>query len=343
MNAILSPESVERAVREARAGLTPVMRGILERVDKSLELGRPPLYQLSVAEARVAYDAGASVLDLLPAPLAVAEWVSLGSTGLRAKRYSAEPLHRLRPTLLFFHGGGFTIGSVASHDGLCRQLALLSGAMVLSVDYRLAPEHRFPAAQNDAWAALTWLAERGESIGADVTRLAVGGDSAGGTLAAVCALMARDAGLPLSLQLLFYPGTDARDATDVRDPENSGHASRRRFAHGLLLDQAHIDWFFTQVDPQRQHRADWRFSPLLATDHAGVAPAWVGLAEFDPLVDEGLAYADTLRMAGVPVGLEIYRGVVHDFIKMGRVLPQARHAHADAAGALVAAFGKLNA
>lgn len=327
------------------------MRGILERVDKSLELGRPPLYQLPVAEARVAYEAGASVLDLLPAPLALADWVTLGGRAtdgaspgptLQAKRYSTRPLAELRaapqPTLLFFHGGGFTIGSVASHDGLCRQLALLSGAVVLSLEYRLAPEHPFPAAQDDAWAALAWLADHGASIGADVTRLAVGGDSAGGTLAAVCALKARDAGLALALQLLFYPGTDARDARDVRDPEHSGHASRRRFAHGLLLDQAHIDWFFDQVDPQRQHRADWRFSPLLAADHAGLAPAWVGLAEFDPLVDEGLAYADALRMAGVPVTLEIYRGVVHDFIKMGRALPEARQAQAHAAQALRAAF-----
>lgn len=319
-------------VSEARAGLTPVMRSILERVDKSLALGRPHLYQLPVAEARAAYDAGASVLDLPPAPLAVAEWVSLGPTGLKAMRYSAKPLERPQPTLLFFHGGGFTIGSVASHDSLCRQLATLSGAMVLSLEYRLAPEHPFPFAQNDAWAALSWLAKHGASLGVDSKRLAVGGDSAGGTLAAVCALKARDAGLPLALQLLFYPGADARDASV------SGHRSRTQFGQHLLLEQAHIDWFFNQVDPEHQHRADWRFSPLLAADHGGVAPAWVGLAECDPLVDEGLAYADALRMAGVPVGLEIYRGVVHDFIKMGRVLPQARQAHAAAAEALRSAW-----
>lgn len=314
------------------------MRGILERVDKSMALGRPPLHALPVAEARAAYEAGASVLDLPPVPLPVADWVSLGGNsseggragpGLRAMRYSAQPLGAPQPALVFFHGGGFTIGSVASHDSLCRQLALLSGALVLSVDYRLAPEHAFPTAQQDAWAALAWLAEHGAGLGIDPARLAVGGDSAGGTLAAVCALKARSVGLPLALQLLFYPGTEAAG----RLP------SRQRFGQGLLLEQAHIDWFFDQVDPERQHRDDWRLSPLLAADHEGLAPAWVGLAEFDPLVDEGLAYADTLRMAGVPVALEIYRGVVHDFIKMGRALPEARQAHADAAAALRGALG----
>jgi acetyl esterase len=308
------------------------MRSILERVDKSIALGRPPLHALPVVEARRAYEAGASVLDLPPAPLAMADRVRLGRTGLSAQRYSAMPVHSPQPTLLFFHGGGFTIGSTATHDSLCRQLALKSGALVLSLEYRLAPEHPFPAAQDDAWGALTWLSGHGTQLGVDPGRLAVGGDSAGGTLAAVCALKARDEGVPLALQLLFHPGVDARDA------RLGGHASRERLARGLLLDRAHIDWFFSQVDPMHQHRGDWRFSPLLASDHSGLAPAWVGLAEFDPLVDEGVAYADALRMAGVPVALEIYRGVVHDFIKMGRVLPEARQAHADAARALKQAF-----
>jgi acetyl esterase len=153
--------------------------------------------------------------------------------------------------------------------------------------------------------------------------MAVGGDSAGGTLAAVCAILARDAGLPLALQLLFYPGCAARQESP----------SHERFGHGLVLEQRHIEWFFTQYIDDEQ-REDWRFAPLNAPDVDGVAPAWFGLAECDPLVDDGLAYADKLRAAGVAVDLEIYRGVTHEFIKMGRAIPEARQAHADAARAL---------
>jgi acetyl esterase len=183
---------------------------------------------------------------------------------------------------------------------------------VLSLDYRLAPEHRFPAAVDDSWAALAWLHEHADALGLDGSRLAVGGDSAGGTLAAGCAFFARDRGLPLKGQLLITPGTDA----------HMGHDSHRRFAEGFLLDAKGIEWFFSHyIDPGE--RTDWRFAPLLAEDHAGLAPAAVLLAEADPLVDEGLAYADTLRAAGVPVQLELTRGVTHDFIKMGRSLPEA--------------------
>ncbi|HQQ70997.1 MAG TPA: alpha/beta hydrolase, partial [Alicycliphilus sp.] len=205
-----------------------------------------------------------------------------------------------------------TIGSVETHDSLCRQLALRSGAAVLSLDYRLAPEHRFPAAVEDSWAALTWLARQAAALGLDASRLAVGGDSAGGTLAAVCALHARDIGLPLALQLLITPGTTAHMDTP----------SHRIFANGFLLDQATIAWFFDHyID--FHHRRDWRFAPLLADDHHGLAPACVVLAECDPLVDEGLAYADALRAAGGQVQLELYRGVTHDFIRFGRAIPEA--------------------
>jgi len=186
----------------------------------------------------------------------------------------------------------------------------------------LAPEHRFPTAVHDAWDALQWLAAESR-FGLDTRRLAVGGDSAGGNLAAVCALFARDAGLPLALQLLFYPGTAA-----AQDSE-----SHRRFAHGPLLDRATLDWFFDHYIDQAD-REDWRFAPLNAHDHAGLAPAWIGLAECDPLLDEGLAYADALRAADVSVKLEVWPGVIHDFIKMGRVVPEARLAHASASHAL---------
>jgi acetyl esterase len=225
--------------------------------------------------------------------------------------------------LLYLHGGGFTVGSVDTHDILCRELAELSGWAVLSLGYRLAPEHRFPVAADDAWAALRWLAAQRSALGLSDARLAVGGDSAGGTLATVNAIRARDAGLPLALQLLFYPGTAARQDSD----------SHRRYGRGLVLEAAHIEYFFDQYIAASD-RDDWRFAPLNAPDLEGLAPAWIALAECDPLFDEGIAYADKLRAAGVPVELEVWRGVTHEFIKMGRALPEAREAHAAAARAL---------
>ena len=200
---------------------------------------------------------------------------------------------------------------------------------MVSLDYRLAPEWRFPTAVNDSWDALDWLVQQGPALGLDVTRLAVGGDSAGGTLAAVAALHARDIGLKLALQLLIYPGT-----TDHQDTP-----SHQRFAHGPVLDKPLIDWFFKQYIAEAD-RSDWRFAPLKSADTDGVAPAWIGLAEVDPLVDEGVLYADKLRASGVPVDLEIYRGVVHGFLTMGRAIPEARQLHQDAAAALRQAFAQ---
>jgi len=307
--------------------LTPQMRSVLERMAR---LGRPPLHTLAPAEARAAYQAGAEVLEVPRAELARVEDLHIPArdgASLPARLY-APTLDAGLPLLLFLHGGGFTIGSVATHDVLCRELARLGGCMVVSLDYRLAPEYRFPTAVHDSWDALQWLAAQAAPLGADASRLAVGGDSAGGTLAAVSALQARDAGLALALQLLIYPGTTARQDTP----------SHTRFAHGLVLEQPAIAWFFEQYVGHGPEREDWRFAPLLAHDLEGTAPAWVGLAELDPLVDEGVEYADRLRAAGVPVDIEIYRGVTHEFIKMGRALPEARQFHQDAARALRQAF-----
>jgi acetyl esterase len=234
------------------------------------------------------------------------------------------PSSAVLPVLVYFHGGGFTVGNIRTHDTLCRVLSQKSGCAVVSVDYRLAPAHRFPTASNDAWDAFEFIAKEGASLGLDPSRLAVGGDSAGGTLAAVCAILARDAGLPLALQMLIYPGMTAHQDT----------ASHQRFANGPLLTKAMIDFFFAQYVRTPADRDDWRFAPLLADDIDGVAPAWVGLAECDPVVDEGIAYADKLRAAGVQVDLEIYRGVIHEFIKMGRALPEALQAQDDAARAI---------
>lgn len=292
--------------------LTPRMAALLERIHRA---NRPAFHSLSAREARIAYLMGAEILDLPRAPLPRVEEIAIpGPAGaLAARLYAPAPREAgPLPLTLYFHGGGFTIGGLETHDSLCRQLALRSGAAVISLDYRLAPEHRFPAAVDDCWAAMRWLAEQGHTLGLDGGRLAVGGDSAGGTLAAASALHARDIGLPLALQLLVTPGTTALADTP----------SHARFARGYLLDAESIAWFFANyIDAADRH--DWRFAPLEADDHAGLAPACFVLAEADPLVDEGVGYADRLRAAGVDVDLEIFRGVTHDFIKMGRSIPEA--------------------
>ena len=301
------------------------MRSVLERMARA---GYPPLYTQTPEQAKAGYEAGAGVLEVPKANLARVEDFSIPARdgqALPARLYA--PSNAALPVLLYFHGGGFTIGSVASHDVLCRELSRLSGCAVVSLGYRLAPEHRFPTAVHDAWDATQWLAAQGRDLRIDSARMAVGGDSAGGTLAAACAILARDAGLPLTLQLLFYPGCAAGQEAP----------SHKRFGHGLVLETPHIEWFFDQYIDRGQ-REDWRFAPLNASDVEGVAPAWFGLAECDPLVDDGLAYADKLRASGVAVDLEIYRGVTHEFIKMGRAIPEARQAHTDAARALAGAL-----
>lgn len=294
--------------------LTPAMRELLARMGRRRG---PALHELSPAEARQAYASMAEVLDLARAPLARVEDLQIpcGAHVCAARLFA--PSHEVLPLLLYLHGGGFVIGSPDTHDSLCRQLALRAGVAVLSLDYRLAPEHRFPAALDDVWAALEWLIDGGgaDALGLDSTRIAVGGDSAGATLSAATALWARDRHLPLAAQLLITPGTTAHADTE----------SHRRYANGFLIERELILWFFDQyIDRSQRH--DWRFAPLEAEHLDGVAPACFVLAECDPLVDEGLAYADRLRMAGVHVELELFRGVTHDFIKLGRAIPEAESA-----------------
>ncbi len=319
---------------EPRTLLTPSMRGLLDRIERA---GHPPLHALPPAQAREAYLAGAPVLDISPQPLARVQDLRIpardGAT-LSARLFAPSAKAPL-PVLLFFHGGGFTVGSVASHEPLCRRLAHLADCAVLSLDYRLAPEWKFPTAVDDAWDALAWLRANAAQLGLDGRRIAVGGDSAGGTLATVTAIAARDAKWPLALQLLFYPGCAGHQDT----------ASHQAFARGFLLEEPHITYFFNHYVRSAADRDDWRFAPLDGVDDSGhereldgLAPAWLGLAECDPLVDEGVMYADRLRHAGVPVALEIYAGVVHGFIQFGRTIAQAATAHEDAARALRNAF-----
>jgi acetyl esterase len=302
------------------------MQHVLERMGRA---GQVPLHALTPSQARLAYEVGAGILDI-PAPklhrIESLTFTARDGFELPVRLYA--PSDEVLPVLVYFHGGGFTIGSLATHDTLCRTISLLAHCAVVSVNYRLAPEHKFPTAHDDAWDAVQWVATAGAALGLDASRLAVGGDSAGGTLAAACALQARDIQLPVALQLLFYPGCTGHQNTP----------SHHTFAHGFLIETAHIAYFFKHYVRSDADRDDWRFSPLNALDVEGVAPAWFGLAECDPLVDEGVLYADKLRAAGVGVDLEIYRGVVHEFIKMGRAVPEAHRAHSDAARALKAAF-----
>jgi acetyl esterase len=320
--------------RAPKTLLTRAMRDVISRIARA---ERPAFHTLPATEARAVYEAGAGVLNIpRPALRRVEDFNIPARDGqaLPARLYA--PSHDKLPVLLYLHGGGFTIGSIATHDVLCRQLSHLGHCAVVSLDYRLAPEHPFPTAVDDAWDALQWLHQQAETLGLDANRIAIGGDSAGGTLSAVVALMARDAGLPLALQLLFYPGTSGHQNTH----------SHHTFAEGFLLEKSDIDYFFGLYLRGPQDRNDWRFAPLDGRneqgneiDLEGVAPVWIGLAECDPLVDEGLAYADKLRAAGVAVDLEIYHGVVHGFINLGRAIPEALTAHNDAARALRHAFG----
>ncbi len=232
------------------------------------------------------------------------------------------------PLLLFFHGGGWVYGDLDSHDPACRFLAQRSGVRVLSVDYRLAPEHPFPAAYDDAVAAYRWVVEHAESLGADPARLGVGGDSAGGTLAATTAVQAAREGLPLAFQLLIYPGTDMTTRTE----------SRRLFEHGFYLTDEFMDLAKAHYLPDPSRWADPAASPLLCEVPEGLAPAYVATAGFDPLRDEGEAYARKLADAGVEVELRRFPDQIHGFLNVLGAGRTARAATAEVAARLGSAL-----
>ena len=233
------------------------------------------------------------------------------------------------PALVYFHGGGWVVGDLDTHDVVCRQIAMEAHAVVIAVDYRLAPEHPFPAAVEDAWSATTWIAAHAAELGIDAKRLAVGGDSAGGGLAAVVALMARDSSkLRLTLQVLVYPVTDLRAES----------ASYSNYAEGYFLTRAAMQWYIAQYAPTPQAIEDWRASPLRAPWVHGVAPALIIAAELDPLFDEGEAYARRLQGARVPVEYHRLDGMIHGFLTMGGRIDAANQAVATIAAALRKAF-----
>ena len=229
------------------------------------------------------------------------------------------------PALVYFHGGGFVICNLDTHDRLCRNLANASGAVVVSADYRLAPEHKFPAAAEDAYAATCYVAEHAAEFGVDPNRIAVGGDSAGGNLATVVALMARDRGGPsLKFQLLIYPVVDIDDDSP----------SMREYGHDHFLTRESMDWFIESYIGREEDRRSPYASPWYASDLRGLPAAMVITAECDPLCDQGEAYARKLQSAGVPVVLKRYEGMIHPFFSLAGIIDAGRTATADAASAV---------
>ena len=300
--------------------LDPQARALL---DLMAERQVPLVHTLTPTEARRLYRERRSFTQ--PEPPAVGEVRDLKSdtaVPLRLYRPARPGPH---PVLVYFHGGGWTIGDLDTHDVLCRQLCAAAEVAVVAVDYRLGPEHRFPAAVDDAVAATRWVQRQAQQLGLDAKRLAVGGDSAGGNLAAVVALTLRDAGeAPPAFQLLIYPATDQRAVAP-------SHASN---GQGYLLTKDSVDYYRGHYFSSAAQWNDWRASPLLAADLSGLPPALVLTAGYDPLRDEGRQYADAMSAAGVKVQYICFERNLHGFITMGRVIDEARTAVALCASVL---------
>jgi acetyl esterase len=305
--------------------LDPILKAFLDQM--AAQAG-PKMHSLSPQDARAAF---AALLNAVgPRDVPIGKVANLNCAGihgaipLRAYTPVAAADERL-PTLVFFHGGGFMVGDLDTHDGLCRILANQACVRVIAVDYRLAPEHKYPAAVEDAYAALTFVEAHASELGVDANRLAVGGDSAGGNLAAVLTQMAKEQGGPrIAFQMLLFPVTQIGSETN----------SLCDYAEGYLLERATLDWWYNEYLAEGANMGDPRISPLAAASFAGLPPACLMTAEFDPLRDEGLRYAECLRRDGVDVRIADHAGLVHDFIYLHSVLPQAADALNDAAASV---------
>jgi acetyl esterase len=265
----------------------------------------------------------ASRAEVPPPPVASTEDIKVkgaaGFLGARVYRSGSGTA----PTVVFFHGGGWVAGDLETHDRQARWLAIETGAVVVSVDYRRPPEVRFPGAFDDAFAATKDVIGRIAEFGGDASRVGVAGDSAGGNLAAVTAIACRDAGIKLAGQLLVYPVTDVV-GNYADEGENARFPSRRENAQGYFLTRATMQWFCGHYLADCKHGSDWRVSPLRANDLKGLAPAVVTTAWFDPLRDEGKAYADALRAAGVPTRYHHGLGLIHGYFGLGEASETAR-------------------
>ena len=305
--------------------LDPTIQALFDELPT---LANNQMWRMTPDEARTEYARLCALGNPNAAPIGKTEHAEAsgpaGPIPLRIYTPVAAPNTGL-PGLVYFHGGGFVLGDLESHDALCRLLANESGCRVVSVDYRLAPEHPFPAAVEDCFAALLWVEANSSAMGIDPNSIAVAGDSAGGNLAAVACLLAKQKGGPrIGFQLLIYPSTSFRhDSPSVL-----------AFGSGYMLNQATIEWMVSHYIPKEADRGDMRLSPLAATDLKGLPPAYVVTAGFDPLHDEGAAYAQKLKAAGVPVVHVDYPSMIHGFFNMQGVLPLAGEAIAAAAGAV---------
>jgi len=308
--------------------LDPIVKGFL---DQMKAMGGPKMSEAGAPAGREQFN---GLMQLVgPKDVAIGKVQNLSvpskAGGVPIRVYTPVAAgQEAMPALIYFHGGGWVIGNIDSHDGLCRLMANEGGFRVIAVEYRLAPEHKYPAALDDALAALTWIASNASEIGVDANRLAVGGDSAGGALAAICAQYAKAKGIPLDAQMLLFPVTQIGEQT----------GSLKEFAVGYFLEKETLDWFYDCYLPADADKNDPRISPLRARDFSGLPQAYVMLGGFDPLHDEGMQYADKLRAAGVKVTVADYSDMVHTFIYLQSVLPQAHEALASAAKAVAKMF-----
>lgn len=308
--------------------------GAQQVIDLIKTADRPPYETVGHIEARRLYLEARRVLQPEPPPIGEMRDLtapsSAGPVSIRLYRARPGKAGDTQPALIYFHGGGWVIGSLDSHDGVCRGLANGANCTVLSVDYRLAPEHKFPAAVEDAVAATQWIAETAKELGIDAGRLAVGGDSAGGNLAAVVAQHARDRGAPkLRFQLLIYPACDMSMTLP----------SITELAEQLPLTRSTMKWFIDLYLRDSADVGDWRASPLKAKSLSNLPPAYVLTADCDPLRDEGEAYAAALKAAGVPVEAKRFEGQIHGFMTMGKFIPDAAKAMGEMSAALKRALG----
>jgi acetyl esterase len=305
--------------------LDPIVKTILDLAPQDA----PPIETLTPDEVRTGFR-DTRIPFSAPAPLAKKEDRTVpGTAGEIPLRVYTPEGDAPFPVLVYFHGGGWVIGDIETHDDICAALASRAGCVVVSVDYRLAPEHKFPAPLDDCFAATAYVAQHAAEFGADAARLAVGGDSAGGNLAAVVALVARDRGAPSIVhQALIYPVTNF----DFGTPSYSENAT------GYFLTTATMRWFWDHYLPAAVDGAHPHASPLRAESLAGLPPALVITAEYDPLRDEGEAYAARLGEAGVPVTMYRYDGMVHGFVQMAALVPAGDRAISEVAAALRAAF-----
>jgi acetyl esterase len=307
--------------------LHPVARQMIDQMESS---GLPKLHEMPPPQARQMMHQLATMSRVAPEIGSVVNRTIPGPAGdLPIRIYTPMGGSAPRPVVVFYHGGGWVIGDLETHDAPCRQLANAVPAIVVSVDYRLAPEHKFPAAPEDCYAALEWVAANATSLGGDPKRLAVCGDSAGGNLSAVVALMARDRrGPKLAAQILVYPATDL-----TRD--SPSHVENGK---GYFLETESMAWFIGHYTRSAADLTDPLGSPLRAKDLTGLPPAVVITAEFDPLRDEGESYARRLCEAGVPVEMKRYDGMIHGFFSMDALFPEAAEAMTLAAEGLRKAF-----